>query len=400
MRVLDAAPPRIPVMTFHSVGDEPLPFDLRHLTTTPALFERILEWLNRREFHSLTLRQLSDHLRLGEPVPRRSVVLAFDDGYLDNWVFVHPLLERHGHRGVIFVSGEFVQDDDSMRPTLHDVWEGGVARSELKSLGYCSWAELRSMSAAGTLEVQSHLMTHTWYPVSDEIVGFNNPLAPSYQEFWNAAPARKPFWLDAPRDELASVVPWGAPIFASARSHLAPRCTPDPHLTEALADYVTDRGGEAFFERPDWEIELRGVASDLVTAPPVYESAAEYLERLDWECAESRRVIEEHLPDRSVDFTAWPGGDWTETAQEVALRHYEATLTTGSTVTVRGEDPSLIKRSFFAQRSFEVMGSDLPSLVHFIGRLQRHRGHWPYAAHTFVANRVMEIGARLRGRTP
>ena len=41
-------------------------------------------------------------------------MLTLDDGYLDNWVFVLPLLRRYGMRATVFVSSEFID--------VHAVW--------------------------------------------------------------------------------------------------------------------------------------------------------------------------------------------------------------------------------------------------------------------------------------
>ena len=46
----------------------------------------------------------------------RSVVLTFDDGYLDNWIYVAPLLEQYGMKGVVYVTPEFVEPTGACRP--------------------------------------------------------------------------------------------------------------------------------------------------------------------------------------------------------------------------------------------------------------------------------------------
>ncbi len=394
----------VPVMSFHSVGDAGLPYDLRHLTTSVGVLERILSWLNRRGFQTLTHQQLYDHLANGTKVPDKSLVLAFDDGYLDNWVYVHPLLKKYGQRGVIYVTGEFVDRGQELRPTLEDVWAGKLSREQLPGLGYCNWAELRAMSEAGTLEVQSHLMTHSWQTVSDKISGFHHPGQPWYWEAWNRDIAAKPKWLNWSRQDLDQRIPWGTPVFENARTHTAPVCTPDPKISEALAAHVAKFNGhkagteqsDAFFEQKDWQQQLESVAAGVDAAPPEFESREEFEQRFEWECSEIRRLIEKHIPNQKANFMAWPGGCYDARLQEMALKHYDATFTTDQGVTAPGEDPTLIKRSFFSQRSPEVMGWDYPSYLHFVGRLQRLRGHGAYRLHTFLANRVINRAARRK----
>ncbi len=386
----------VPVMSFHSVGDAPLPWDLRHLSTTPEVLEGVLRWLSRRGFQSLTLAQLHQHLVHGTEVPERSLVLAFDDGYLDNWVYVHPLLKKYGQRGVIFVSGDFVTEADSVRPNMEDVAAGRLRREDLPGLGYCSWEELRQMSAAGTLEVQSHLMTHGWLPQSERIAGFHTPDQPAYVQAWNADAAGKSAWLDWGAEGVRQRYPLGAPLYESARSHVAPACRPDPALGEALAAHAAAHGGELFFAREDWRFELEEVAEAVRADPPKFESREEFEARFEAECVACRRLIEEHVPGAEARFMAWPGGEFDTRLQEIALRHYDATYTTEFGVTLPGADPLLVKRSFFAQRGPELTGWTWPSVLHFIGRMQRLRGRSLYRAHTFVANRALRW---RRGRT-
>ncbi len=395
----------VPVMSFHSVGDIGLPYDLRHLTTSVGTLERILKWLNRHGFESLTHQQLFNHLADGTPVPKKSLVLAFDDGYLDNWVFVHPLLKKYGHRGVIYITGEFVDRSEGCRPTLEDVWRGDVQREDLPGLGYCNWSELRAMSEAGTLEVQSHLMTHSWHAVSDKIVGFHNPSQPWYWEAWNRDTEAKPGWLDWSRADLDGRIPWGAPVYENARTHTAPRCTPDPKVEQELsvrvAEFAAANGGSVggnhpFFAQPDWQQQLQTWAAEIDAAPAEFESREDFEKRFEWECSESRRLIEQHIPSQKGNFMCWPGGRYDARLQELALKHYDATFTTDHGVTKHGEDPTLIQRSFFAQRSAEVMGSDYPSFLHFVGRMQRLRGHGIYKLHTFIANRLINRAAQRK----
>jgi peptidoglycan/xylan/chitin deacetylase (PgdA/CDA1 family) len=351
----------VPVMSFHSVGHAGLPYDMRHLTTSPQLLERILRWLKRHDFTSLSQQQLFDHLAHGAKVPSKSVVLAFDDGYLDNWVYVHPLLKKYGLCGVIYVTGDFVDGETAVRPTVEDVWAGKLSTEDLPGLGYCSWAELRLMAAAGTLEVQSHLMTHSWLPVSDEIVGSHDEDHPRYWLGWNASPADKPGWLSWSRAELDCRVPLGTPVYRHARSHVQPRCWPD-------------------------------------AKPPRYESRVAFENRFHLECQEARRLIETHIPGARANFMAWPGGEYDSRLQELALQHYDATFTTDHGVTLAGEDPTLIKRSFFAQRSPELMGWAYPSYLNFVGRLQCLRGRSLYKLHTFMSRRaILWFGRRGGG---
>jgi hypothetical protein len=45
-------------------------------------------------------------------VPRKSIVITFDDGYLDNWVYAHPILQKYGMHAVVFVVTGWMRRSD------------------------------------------------------------------------------------------------------------------------------------------------------------------------------------------------------------------------------------------------------------------------------------------------
>ena len=392
----------VPVMSWHSVGDHGLPGDMRHLTTSPEVLEGALRWLQKRGFETVTQQQLFDHLAHGAPIAQRAVLLAFDDGYLDNWVWVHPLLAKYGMRGVIFITRDFVEAGDATRPTAEACWAGETPRPQLPGLGYCNPAELRALATAGTLELGSHLTTHSWLPTGGEILDFHRPDARCTWAAWNAAGAEKPQWLSWTQEDFGRVLPWGSPVYANARSHAEPCVTPDPTVAAALTRAVE---GPAFFQRSDWRAALHRAALEAgcedrdgtLHAPLIArESREEFEARFEAECRESRAFLEE-ISGQPCPFMAWPGGVYDARLQELALRHYDATFTTDFGVNGAGDDPRLIRRSFFAQRGPELMGKAWPSILHFAGRVRRLRGQGWARLHTGIANRVLKRAAARVG---
>src|SRR5690606_34218981 len=80
----------VPVLMYHHVSPSP-----GMVTTSPARFEQHIAWLRREGWSALTADEFAGHLA-GRPVPPKSVLITFDDGYLDNWLYAHPILQRHG----------------------------------------------------------------------------------------------------------------------------------------------------------------------------------------------------------------------------------------------------------------------------------------------------------------
>ena len=346
-RVKKTEPLKVPIVIYHSVADEH-----RHLWSFMSLpirlFERQLLYLKRKAFKTVTLYDVYEYLKFGKPLPAKSIVLTFDDGFLDSWVYVFPLLKKYGMKGTVFVTTDFVDPSEERRPTLEDVWSGRQSEDGLQWWGYLSWAEMRRMYETGVMDFQSHARTHTWYFTSDKIVDFHHPHDTYAWLFWNAYPEKKYAWLNLRFEEWG---PWGTPIYTHDQALLTKRYYEDPCLTKVLGDYVSQHGGIEFFDHGNWKHKLFEVADQYRSSHTVggfYESEAEYVQRVRDEFNYSKQTIEEKL-NKSVDFLCWPCGDFTDKLQRMAVEEcsYLATVTARKRPNQFGNDPSLIDRTYF-----------------------------------------------------
>ncbi len=77
------------------------------IVVTPTLFEAQLTFLTKR-YNVISLSQLLDQLDAGGPLPERSVVITFDDGWRDNYAYAYPLLQKYGIPATIFLTTAYV----------------------------------------------------------------------------------------------------------------------------------------------------------------------------------------------------------------------------------------------------------------------------------------------------
>lgn len=99
-RLWSRRPPRALVLMYHRVAE--VRSDPWGLCVSPARFAEHLEVLQRRG-PCLRLEELVEALRNGQ-LPRRALVLTFDDGYADNYHHAKPLLERYGVPATFFLT--------------------------------------------------------------------------------------------------------------------------------------------------------------------------------------------------------------------------------------------------------------------------------------------------------
>lgn len=153
----------VPVLMYHHVS----PVD-GMINVTPANFEQQLIWLKRRGYRSLSSDEFAAHLA-GAPAPARSVLITFDDGYLDNWVYAYPLLKKYGFRAMVFLVTSWVGDGPKRRhlgqgdlpetPSHRDC-EQRIEHGRSDDV-VLRWSEIRTMRDDGVVEFHSHTHTHT-----------------------------------------------------------------------------------------------------------------------------------------------------------------------------------------------------------------------------------------------
>ena len=129
----------LPVLMYHHV--QPIDFSTSNafvsdLTLPPTQFEQQLRYLRDRGFKSVKMEDLYLFLQGRRDLSPLSVILTFDDGYLDSYQYAYPLLVRYGFTGTFFIITGLVGQKS-----------------------YMTWAQLKEM-VAGKMEIGSHTINH------------------------------------------------------------------------------------------------------------------------------------------------------------------------------------------------------------------------------------------------
>jgi peptidoglycan/xylan/chitin deacetylase (PgdA/CDA1 family) len=107
-RRLDTRPNTLRVLVYHRIvaPDEPLTGDPTLISATPDMFAAQLRYL--AEYYTLVGgQQVLDAVRGEAPLPPRSVLVTFDDGYRDFLTHAWPVLRAHGAPAVLFIPTGF-----------------------------------------------------------------------------------------------------------------------------------------------------------------------------------------------------------------------------------------------------------------------------------------------------
>ena len=87
--------PAIPVLMYHHVNPEG-----KFINVSPETFERQMRYLKDTGFTAVCTEDFAGILSGKIAAPRKPVMITFDDGWLDNWVFAFPVLKRYSYNFV------------------------------------------------------------------------------------------------------------------------------------------------------------------------------------------------------------------------------------------------------------------------------------------------------------
>jgi peptidoglycan/xylan/chitin deacetylase (PgdA/CDA1 family)/glycosyltransferase involved in cell wall biosynthesis len=144
------SPRSIPVLMYHRITDKQAAGSSHGIWVTARQFRAQLHSLRSRGFETITFRDYDRFLQGQGRLPRRPVILTFDDGYEDNYTIALPLLRDSGCRAVIFAV------TDKKRRT--NFWDSDEPTATLLTSG-----QMQELNRSG-MEIGSHTISHPRLP--------------------------------------------------------------------------------------------------------------------------------------------------------------------------------------------------------------------------------------------
>ena len=125
----------VPILMYHVLAD-PLPgAAYPDLFVRPAHFTAQMTWLAQRGFHAVTLDTVWRAWHGRGQLPKRPIVLSFDDGYRSHVGVALPVLRSHGWPGVLNLA-------------WHNLGTNGLRPRGVRRLIHAGW------------EIDAHSLTH------------------------------------------------------------------------------------------------------------------------------------------------------------------------------------------------------------------------------------------------
>jgi peptidoglycan/xylan/chitin deacetylase (PgdA/CDA1 family) len=153
----------LPVLMYHHISPKP-----GLVTCSPENFRAQMRWLAKNGWKTLSTATFAAALASGK-IPKKSVLITFDDGYLDNWIYAHPVLQEFGLQATIFLITGWIGDGEKRphagQPNVPDVPNHKQAMTAAGAGKFddtfMRWSEIEAMRVASTVEFHSHTHSHT-----------------------------------------------------------------------------------------------------------------------------------------------------------------------------------------------------------------------------------------------
>ena len=303
-----------PIIYFHSVAPAKDPRWIKsYLTTEFNLFEKLIQYIIKKGLRTFFISEMDQE----EYTVKNSIGLSFDDGYLDNYVYVFPLLKKYSLKATIFCSTDFIDPRDVSRPTLEDVWNLKIEPDRLESLGFCSWRELSIMEQSGLVDIQSHTVTHDKIPVSERIVDFHHPGNTNINFLLHNLAERKPYYIAD--QSFTRSLPYGYPIFEEKSAVVSPRVWINEEFIEGIVDALKNQDWNSyefsqFYSRVHSLVESFNSKKTIIEE---IESNDLFMKRVEEEILCSKEILGQKL-SKEISVICWPNGDFNQISVELA----------------------------------------------------------------------------------
>lgn len=128
---------RITPLAYHSVS-EWYPKAEESLFVKPKTFEEQIRILKENGYSFISYKDFEDWKLKKKDIPKKSVIITFDDGYQDNFLYAFPILKKYHVKATIFVITNYVEKNDR----------------------YLNWDQIKAMYDSGLIEIGSHTHNH------------------------------------------------------------------------------------------------------------------------------------------------------------------------------------------------------------------------------------------------
>lgn len=123
----------VPILVYHNIG----PQAKGRLIIAAKTFQEQMRYLKTNGFRAVSLGEYHEFLAQKRQLPRKTVVITFDDGYKSFLQYAYPVFKELGFSATVFVYTDYIGSRNAL-----------------------SWAELKKLAEEG-FQIEAHTKTHS-----------------------------------------------------------------------------------------------------------------------------------------------------------------------------------------------------------------------------------------------
>ncbi len=145
---------RVPTLVYHSVRPyyPEITAQVKEFTVPPEIFDEQVKYLLDNGYTPITMDDLVQYLQTGKTLPNRPVMITFDDGWENQYVYAFPILQKYKTPAVFYVYARAI----------------GVKH-------FLTWNQLKVMAVAG-MEIASHTYSHPELPKVTNVIAMSREI--------------------------------------------------------------------------------------------------------------------------------------------------------------------------------------------------------------------------------
>lgn len=130
----------IPILMYHSI----LKSKKGNYAVFPDMLEDDIKYLKKHCYEAIFIQDIIDYCENKKELPKKPVVLTFDDGHYNNYFYAYPIIKKYNFKANLNVIGCFSEYSTS---------SGDI---DNPNYSYLTWSEIKTLHDSGLFEIGNH----------------------------------------------------------------------------------------------------------------------------------------------------------------------------------------------------------------------------------------------------
>jgi len=142
------------ILTFHHIHE-----NRDSLSIPPSLFENTLKEISKK-YTFISYQDFMDSIFLEKKLPKKSILISLDDGYLDNYIYAYPILKKLNIPAVIFIITNNIISSSTCRDKMPYFKTHKKLEKTPDNNLFINTSEIEDMTKSNLIEAESHTQSH------------------------------------------------------------------------------------------------------------------------------------------------------------------------------------------------------------------------------------------------